>query len=118
MSPDSFCSRCGLLVPESVPFHGCAIMSNNPRSPFCEKCGKTLRTGFVAHVTCQCYEWCGFGYAEKAYCTRPKGHPEDGPFQGHSGYGPKPDYAELEARAEAAEKEYIRDCFADRDGEY
>lgn len=50
-----YCSTCGgdMSVGDT---HGCFVASIDPRSPFCGKCGKTLRSGFIKRATCACWE--------------------------------------------------------------
>lgn len=50
-----FCGRCGVDI-ENMPFHAHtnADVALHPCAPFCPKCGKSLRVGFIPSATCRC----------------------------------------------------------------
>lgn len=50
-----YCGWCGQYLSAEVPFHTDPRPEyRSPMSPFCSKCGGTLRLGFVRRVTCEC----------------------------------------------------------------
>jgi hypothetical protein len=55
-----YCRECGGICGDKkfghYPFHCCNMIDPSipVLRPFCKKCGKTQRLGFVASATCQC----------------------------------------------------------------
>jgi hypothetical protein len=48
-----YCRNCGAEIgPHN---HVCSMLDRDPRYPFCDRCGGTLRTGFITSAQCDCH---------------------------------------------------------------